>query len=769
MFIERNGNRDIIVEDVTHLQKDLTGMGEVAKGGGKVTIALGRDIRDNNGHPLQYVDFLLSPDMRYLLLFSDSVKQWRYSSFSKVWIHNILTKTTTQIGINTSLPTISVASWAKKRNHISFVEGNNLYVIKDPEQPSMITSVTTTGNENVFNGIPDWVYEEEVLAGDTAYWWSPDGTRIAYFELDETAVKTYSFPIYNPTDINGKASLYPQSVDMKYPKPGTPNPTISVWVYDVSTDEKYELTSPPPSQARAKDIEGITADFALRTAGNEVLVTQVNWVNGHTVMLRETNRWSDAMRFMVFDCLKTRPGTLKGTIEGKVTRRVSTAKSGGWIQVDMDVHVVDESNDSSTAYVDVIALKNDYRHIAYFDDASKSEPIFLTKGAWEVDQILFVGNNRVYFTAAYPKPAYRHVFYVNLPTNSVNAQATATPTALTDTSKPGFFSASFDPKGNYYILEDRGPAIPSSRVLSLRDANFELILEDNKELEKTLARYVRPQFAFYNITTKDGSIISVMEQRPYDFDESGHTRYPVLIHVYGGPNSQLVQATFKMGEWHTYLTCSLGYIVVTLDGRGTGFKGRAYKDTVTWRLGEMESKDVIEGAQAIRRLPYVAQSKVGIWGWSYGGYLSAKVVEKNSGAFDLGMSVAPVTRWEFYDSIYTERYMKTPHINKGGYENSSIHITDGFRNTPYLLAQGSADDNVHFQNSAHMLDMLQGEKIRNFWFKMFPDSNHAISKRGANREVYDFLTKFLIYNWGAGGKRTLRYENDKGKTTDDVL
>ncbi|UZJ54602.1 hypothetical protein CBS101457_003922 [Exobasidium rhododendri] len=768
VFVTRNADGDIILEDVTHLKREMTGLGEVAKGGGLVNFVRGRDIRDADGRQLDFDTFMISPDMKHLLLFSERKAQWRYSSFSKVWIHSIAEKKTTQIGYKAfDTASISTAHWSKGETHVSFVEGNNLYIIKDPDQPTLITPVTTTGNQNIFNGVPDWVYEEEVFSGDTAHWWSPDGKRVLYLELDETQVKTYSFPIYNPTNINGKASLYPQSVNMKYPKPGTPNPVVSVYVYEVHTGRKYELTSPPTPQVKTDGIESQTADFALRAAGNDVLVTEVNWVNDRTVMLKETNRWSDAMRYMIFDCTQASmaAGQDNGTLSGVISRRVTTAKSGGWIQAEMDVHVVPGNGDYSTAYVDVIALRHGYRHIAYFDEATRSEPVFLTTGEWEVDKILFVGNDRIYFTAAYPKPAYRHVFYVDIPKSVGDVKATSTPQSLTDTSQPGFYSASFDPKGNYYTLNARGPSLPSSRVLSLRDSTFELVLEDNKALSTTLAKYVKPQIAYYNITTNDGSTISVVELRPYDFDDSGNTRYPVLVNVYGGPNSQMVQTTFKMDGWSTYLTCSLGYIVVTMDGRGTGFMGRDYRDTVTWRLGEMEAKDVIEGAQAIRRLPYVAQSKVGIWGWSYGGYLTAKVVEKNSGAFDLGMSVAPVTRWEFYDSIYTERYMKTPQLNKYGYENSSIHITPGFHNTQFLLAQGSGDDNVHFQNTAHLLDLLQGAKVRNFWYEMFPDSSHSINKRGANRELYEFLTKFLVNNWGAGGKRLLRYENDKGLST----
>ena len=193
----------------------------------------------------------------------------------------------------------------------------------------------------------------------------------------------------------------------------------------------------------------------------------------------------------------------------------------------------------------------------------------------------------------------------------------------------------------------------------------------------------------------------------------------------------------------------------------SGFRGRKYRDVVAWNLGEAESEDVIGAAEQVRRLPYVAQSKVGLWGWSYGGYLTAKTIERDSGTFDLGMSVAPVTKWEFYDSIYTERYMKSPQANKKGYENAEVHVTHGFQNSSFLLAQGSGDDNVHFQNSAHLLDMLTAQHIRGFWFRMFTDSSHSISTRGAYRELHEFMTRFLVYNWGSGGKRRFRHQGEK--------
>jgi dipeptidyl aminopeptidase len=709
--------------------------------------------------------------MRFVLLFSDTKTQWRHSSHSKVWLHNVNAKTTYQLGTNKTNPSLATAEWSQ-RNYISFVENNNLFLIKDVNQPTKTISITTDGTKDIFNAIPDWVYEEEVFSGDTTHWWSPDGNRVAYLRLDETKVQTYSFPIYNPTEINGKASLYPSTVDMKYPKPGTPNPTVSVFVYDVVTGIKSELHQPPTKtvERQAADlqpsIETATVNAAFKAAGDSVMVTQMVWTNDMTLIMRETNRMSDAMRFVTFDCSKVNKtaDSPLASILGTVSRQEYTAAAGGWIPASQNVHRVKVgASPGSTAYVDLIAEPKGYRHIAYFKDSYQRDPVYLTSGEWEVDKINFVFGARVYFTAAYPRPAVRHIMYVDIPNDIANVKPTEKPASLTDTRQTAWHEITFDPKGNYYQLSYLGPHVPWVKILSLRDLKFEITMEDNAKLQNTVAQYQQPQRLHYNITTADGIIVSAEEWRPHDFDSSGSVRYPVLINVYGGPDSQVVQSKWAMNSWRTYLTCSLGYIVILLDGRGTGYRGRGYRDLVTWRLGVYESLDVVQAAEQIRRLPYVAQSKVGIWGWSYGGYLTAKTLERDTGTFDLGMSVAPVSRWEFYDSIYTERYMKTPHINKAGYENSSIHVNKGFENSQFLLAQGSADDNVHFQSSAYLLDQLTAQKIRSFWFRMFPDSSHNISTRGAFRELHEFMTRFLVYNWGAGGRRILRYEHDKGE------
>lgn len=226
----------------------------------------------------------------------------------------------------------------------------------------------------------------------------------------------------------------------------------------------------------------------------------------------------------------------------------------------------------------------------------------------------------------------------------------ADPVPLTNMTEPSWYDANFDPKGAFYVLDYRGPNIPIQRVRGLDDPSFDLILQDNEMLHRVSALYVKPQIVFYNITTDDGIEVSIKEIRPHDFDASGRTLYPVLVRVYGGPNSQMVHSRYERDDWHQYLACGLGYVVAVVDGRGTGFKGREFRSPVTGNLGDLEAVDVIASGQKLASLPYIDEKRVGIWGWSYGGYLTNKVIEKDSAVFNLGMAVAPVTSWNFYDS-----------------------------------------------------------------------------------------------------------------------
>jgi dipeptidyl aminopeptidase len=264
--------------------------------------------------------------------------------------------------------------------------------------------------------------------------------------------------------------------------------------------------------------------------------------------------------------------------------------------------------------------------------------------------------------------------------------------------------------------------------------------------------------------------MNAYELRPPRMDDSGRTKYPVLFKVYGGPGSTQTEAKFNY-DWHAHLVSEHQYIVVVVDGRGTGYRGRKFRSLVRGNLGKWEVDDQIAAAKIWAGKSYVDDKRIGIWGWSYGGFMAAKTVERGAGVHTLGMSVAPVTTWELYgriltcvhrypslihaslDSIYTERYMGLPEANRGGYDTSSVHNMTAFHTTPYLLAHGSGDDNVHFANSAHLLDMFTQQRVRGFRFRMFTDSDHSMGKRGAYREVYEFLEEFLVEKWGVGAKR----------------
>jgi len=319
---------------------------------------------------------------------------------------------------------------------------------------------------------------------------------------------------------------------------------------------------------------------------------------------------------------------------------------------------------------------------------------------------------------------------------------------LTDTAVFGQYSAHFSPGAGFYLLSYGGPKIPWQRVIKTNDSDFNYVVNNNARLNATWSRFETPIIQHTTIDS-DGYELNAVELRPPHMDDSGRTKYPVLFRVYGGPGSQLVSASFDV-DWHAYLACSLQYVIVVVDGRGTGYKGRALRNPVKGNLGFWEVRDQINAARFWAAKDYVDPKRIGIWGWSYGGFMSAKVVEANAGIHSLAMSVAPVTSWRLYDSIYTERYMNLPALNPGGYINASISNVTAFDNVNYLLAHGSGDDNVHFANSAHLLDMFTKAHIQNFRFRMFTDSDHSIRTRGANRELYEYMTNFLLEKVGQG-------------------
>ncbi|KAF6767213.1 Peptidase S9B, dipeptidylpeptidase IV N-terminal [Kalmanozyma brasiliensis GHG001] len=774
------GKRNIYLEDVTHARKEKTGEGKIASFGGKSLIVEGANVKDGDGRRLDWTLYKFSPDVRWVLFYTSVTPQWRYSKKSRVWLHNIAQKKTIPIGSAKSK--ISYAAFApskagaasKDPPSVVYVEDSNLFVI--PRAGEKAIQVTTDGSATVFNAVPDWVYEEEVYGSDSVLWFSPGGSKLVYLRLDETEVPVYEIPKYNPDAYRaGLTTPYQKMTRMKYPKPGFPNPTVSVRMIDLdeikdatkqgASVKPTQYTLHSPMSTKGKAVDEVDKLLSSDAGVKERLVTEVKWVSDAELLVKETDRYSDVMRLVKFDLKDKAVGADK---VGEVVRKQDArADKSGWIRAAQTIEPLSHHNLSvdSTAYLDIVVSPEGYRHLAFYPSAASDKPIFLTQGKWEIAELKHVDakRGRAYFTAARPTPALRNVYYVELPDWKASSSAASykpkDPVALTDVSTPGTYDVTFDPKGAYYILYYLGPNVPYQKILSIDDPSFTLVLEENTLLRQLSSQYVKPSNTFYqlalNSTLPDGTptVASVKEIRPHDFDPSGSTKYPVLMRVYGGPDSQLVDSKWNRADWHQYVSSTLGYIVIVVDGRGTGFKGQSYRSCVAGNLGTLEATDVNEAARQISHLPYVDDTKIGLWGWSYGGYLTAKTVELSKNLFSLAISVAPVTNWGFYDSIYTERYLKSPLTNKAGYETSSIHVTPAFSSTKYLLMHGSADDNVHFSSSAHLLDMLTKAKARGFRFRMFTDSRHSMSVRGAYRELFEEMNSFLHEVWGDGGKR----------------
>jgi dipeptidyl aminopeptidase len=325
---------------------------------------------------------------------------------------------------------------------------------------------------------------------------------------------------------------------------------------------------------------------------------------------------------------------------------------------------------------------------------------------------------------------------------------------LVPSHEVAYWGAEFSTGAGYVNLAYSGPGVPYQKVISTpsNPEKIEQILEDNRALASMASSHELPHKIYQNVTI-DNYTLQVVERRPPHFDPE--KQYPVLFYLYGGPGSQQVSRRFQV-DFQSYIASSLGYIVVTVDGRGTGFIGRKARTIVRNELGKYEARDQIETAKIWAAKPYVDASRMAIWGWSYGGFMTLKVLEQDAGqTFRYGMAVAPVTDWRFYDSIYTERYMRTPQHNPDGYDRTAIsNVTAIAQNVRFLIMHGVADDNVHMQNTLTLLDKFDLAGIENYDVHFFPDSDHSIFFHNANHIVYDKLSKWLVNAFNGEWYRT---------------
>lgn len=654
-------------------------------------------------------DYSIQPNGEHVLFTANHTKQYRHSFFADYYVFNTAAKTTVPLAANQA-GDIQFAGWSPVGNTIAYVRGNNLFIW----QNGTTTQITKDGGPDVFNAVPDWVYEEEIYGDYKTLWFSPDGEYIAFLRFDETGVPTYSIPYYMASKT--VAPPYPKFLDLRYPKVGETNPTATLHLLSLS-----DLAAGP----RKVNYNSFAA--------NDLIIGEVAWVtDDHSnLIFRTFNRVQDQEKLLVVDT---------STLSANVVRERNA--SPGWIENNLAIQYV-----GNGTYLD-LSDESGWQHI-YLHSVNGSTPIAITNGTWEVTGILNIDatSKTVYYQSTEHDSTERHVYSISF--DGTNKKA------LVDDTLPGYWTASFSAKGNYYILSYNGPNLPYQKLYSTNSSiNSIKTVNDNSKLAAALSAYTLPNVTWSTIQHPDGYSFNIMQRLPPNFDPS--KKYPIVFDNYGGPNSQQTGKTFRQVDFRAYLASDpeLEYIILSVDNRGTGFKGRKFRDPVSGQLGRLEAIDQVYAAREVAKWPYVDPEHIAIMGWSYGGYLASKVVETASDAFSFAVITAPVSDWRFYDSMYTERYMKNltspsnPSLNgSAAYYETSVHNATGFKNIRggFILQHGTGDDNVHFQHSAVLVDTLTraGVGPGKMNVQWFTDSDHSINFHSATALVYKQMARYL--------------------------
>ncbi|KAF2473686.1 uncharacterized protein BDR25DRAFT_332532 [Lindgomyces ingoldianus] len=660
--------------------------------------------------PANYREYWISPDASRVLWSINYTKQYRHSYFADYLVQDVASGEV-QLLVSNSTGDIQYAEWnPASSSQVAFVRGNNLFIWNNGD----ISQITTNGGPDMFNAVPDWVYEEEIFSDRFALWHSPDGKYIAFLSFNETGVETFRVPYY----MNGQAIApsYPRELELRYPKVGSKNPTVAFSLVEVDALTTTSL----PVGAWPED---------------DIVIGEVAWVTDKhdKVIYRAFNRVQDREKLVLVDV---------ASYSSSVVRERDG--SDGWLDNNLAITYIgslgNSSANASTNYYLDMSDESGWNHL-YLFPVSGGEKIALTYGEWEVVAILKIDAERglVYYTSTEHHSTERHIYSVSY--------KTLKKTALVNDKVPAVWTASFSSGGSFYVLRYAGPDVPYQELYSINSSTPIRTIVSNEALYNTLQTYKLPNITYAELEHPSGHRLNTMLRLPPNF--SPDKKYPVLLIPYGGPGAQEVSKSFVSLNWKAYITSDpeLEYITYTVDNRGTGYKGRAFRSAVTSNLGDLEAQDQVWAARQLAQNPWVDREKIGIWGWSYGGYLSSKVLELNDPIISLGLITAPVSDWRFYDSMYTERYMKTPTLNPGGYNKSRVHDTTGFKNVAggFLIQHGTGDDNVHFQNSAALVDLLMGDKVspEKMAAQWFTDSDHSIVYHNDGKFLYRQLSKKL--------------------------
>ncbi len=628
--------------------------------------------------------YTFSADEKKILIASNSNPIYRHSFTADYFLYDIATKKLSPLFTQVQEPAISPDG--KK---IAYAKENNLYVYDIAS--GQTTQITQDGQKNaIINGITDWVYEEE-FAFVRAFDWSADSNKIAYIRFDETKVPEFSMSVYGD-------ALYPVTETFKYPKAGEKNSDVTLHIYSVDSKSAKQITL------------GNYTDF---------YIPRIKWThNAATLSVQVLNRHQDNLDLIFVDG------------NSGVAKVVLNEKDPAYIDITDNLTFLKDNSFIWTSEAD------GFNHIYYYGSNGKLINQ-VTKGKWEVTAYYGINEKTktIYYQSVENGPMNRDVYRIGLDgKNKVRL-----------TAQTGMSNATFSPNFNYFIHSFSSATVPP--VFTLNEAStgkqVKEIVNNNALLAK-LKAYDLPSKEYFMLKTAKGNELSAWMIKPKNFDAT--KKYPVFMYQYSGPGSQQVDNTWNGYDdyWFMMLT-QQNYIVVCVDGRGTGFRGAQFKKQTQKQLGRYEVEDQIDAAKTIGDYPYVDKSRIGIFGWSYGGFMASNCIFQGSDVFKMAIAVAPVTSWRYYDSIYTERYMQTPQENAAGYDdNSPITHVRKFKGK-FLLIHGSADDNVHVQNSMKMIEALV-QANKQFDWAIYPDKNHGIYGGMTRIQLYNKMTNFIKEN-----------------------
>lgn len=644
--------------------------------------------------PIKKIDgYEFSPNEAKLLVYTNVKQRYRRTFTADYYVYDVKRNEITQLSENGSQ---EVPLFSPDSRYIAFARENNLYLKNlDFNSESAITKDGKIGS--IINGTPDWVYEEEFAA--TRYFeWSPDSKMLAFVRFDESKVPEYSFPMYIDKSADKTAlTLYPSTVNFKYPKAGQNNSVVSVCVYD--------------------DYYKSVKTMKLADSDQEFYIPRIKWTS--------TN---DQLAIFKLNRNQTRLDMFFANPKSTLSKLILKQEDKYYV----DYENIDYMHfTADNKYFIGVSEQDGYRH-AYKYGINGTVVKQLTKGAWDLTNVYGYDEAKkvLYYQSAEVSPTQRDVYSVD---------DNGKKTRLTDGK--GTHTANFNSTFTSFV--DNASSIQMPNVYTLRNTagSSVRVLENNADIVAKFNAANLPAKEFFSFTTSENVKLNGWMVKPAKFDSN--KKYPVLLVQYSGPDSQEALNRWKI-DWEYYLATQ-DYIVVCVDGRGTGARGAEFRKCTYQQLNILETKDQVETAKYMGNQSYVDKNRIGIWGWSYGGTMALFCMTTGENVFKAGIAVAPVTDYRLYDSAYAERFMRRPQENFKGYDKSSALLRADKLQGKLLIIHGSADDNVHVQNTMLYVNKLV-EADKQFEMQIYTDKNHSILGEQTRRHLYTRMSEFLFKN-----------------------